>query len=60
MIPFLNNSNEPQANLEPTNEAGPRVKVGGVIADGKGGFFEVGDTLPEGCDLESLAEKGLI
>ena len=35
-----------------------KAKVGGVIANGEGGYFEEGDTLPDGCDIESLQAKG--
>ena len=40
--------------------ARPTVKVGGVIADGKGGYYNEGDTLPDGADVESLKAKGYI
>lgn len=52
MIPFINN--------DPPTEAQIVVKVGGKISDGKGGFLEAGEPLPEGCDTESLKDKGLI
>ena len=37
-----------------------KVKVGGAIADGKGGYFEEGEALPEGADIERLQAKGLV
>ena len=35
-----------------------KVAKDGVVADGKGGFFKKGDTLPEDADVESLKAKG--
>ena len=41
-----------------------KVKVGGVIFDGKGGRYAEGELLPMSvythCDAESLAKKGYI
>lgn len=38
------------------------VAKGGMIADGKGGFFSKGDTFEpgEGCDVDALKERDLI
>ena len=36
------------------------VKVGGKISNGEGGFFEKGDELPNGPNIESLREQGLV
>lgn len=41
-------------------KAAPKVKVGGVISDGNGGYLSEGEALPDGCDTESLKAKGLI
>lgn len=43
-----------------TEKAGLKVKVGGVIADGKKGFLNEGDAVPAGVNVESLKAKGLI
>ena len=52
---------------KPSPEAKPasvKVKVGGVIFDGKGGRYAEGELLPMSvythCDAESLAKKGYI
>ena len=54
-------------HTKPSAEAKPatvKVKVGGVIHDGKGGYYAEGETLPKSvyaqCDAESLAKKGYI
>ena len=53
--------------LKPEAEAKPasvKVKVGGVIFDGKGGRYAKGELLPMSvythCDADSLAKKGYI
>lgn len=53
--------------LKPEAEAKPasvKVKVGGVIYDGKGGRYAEGELLPMSvythCDADSLAKKGYI
>lgn len=37
-----------------------KVKVGGKISNGEGGYLNEGDALPKGADVESLKAKGLI
>lgn len=37
-----------------------KVAVGGAISNGEGGYFEEGDALPDGCDVEGLVAKGLV
>lgn len=39
---------------------GHKVKVGGVIANGKGGYYEEGDVIDEVADVDSLKAKGFI
>jgi hypothetical protein len=36
-----------------------KVAKENAVHDGKGGFLEKGDELPEGCDVDSLVDKGL-
>ncbi|NRA80146.1 MAG: hypothetical protein HRU18_18250 [Pseudoalteromonas sp.] len=37
-----------------------KVAQSGKISNGEGGFYEKGDALPNGCDIESLKAKGLV
>jgi len=38
-----------------------KVKVGGKVSDGKGGYYAKGENFdPKGCDVDALRERGLI
>ena len=48
-----------EAKKKPGRPKVYKAKVSGKIANFDGGYYEAGDELPKGCDIESLKAKGL-